>query len=775
MRPSSAGHCGKRDATAREAATRGAAGLAVAVWLLMALGTVVLASQLPPATSTGWNVVIVNNYSPCNGPIAPGNCHGSAVITTSGAPAAANLESVTLGGSPYGAVITPDGSLALVLNILDGTLSPIDLQARPPRALPPVHIGGHGDAFIALAPDGRTAMVADTGSSNVYPLRVAGRTFRVGRALDVGSPPGGVAFSPDGATAWVVIPATGTIRPINVGDGSFSLGAPVAAGRQPATIAITPDGTTAYVTSSARDTVTSVSLDGGGITHTIAVGRTPQVAVITPDGTAMYVTNGGSGTVTPVDLSGGTPVARTPVVLPHGFSDSVAVPTAAAITPDGKQLWVTDGGSLIGAAAQSGNTVTAFDIRSPMHPVATRTIATGGFEVRSVAIVPAIIDAGNGPSALATSLPTLGEVLSAQAALVGVAIAAGSVLFITFPSQIFNLTLQENYPIIAAWMARKRARLRALRSRFGALAGIAQRPSSDPALTGGLQTAGRRAELPAFATVIAVGALFGALLDPRFGPNWRGVASYVAIVLVIPTVAAITALISGMYFRAEHQRPRVHLRALPLGLAVAAICVIISRLVDFQPGYLYGVVCGIALEGVLVKPSAGRVTMTGALAVLAVCVAAWLAWKPVADVAARPGTFFGFIVLDDFLASLTVGGIVGTAIGLLPLQFLPGAVIRDWSLRAWAVTFGLAMILLISLVVRSPLAPVSHSALWVIVALFVLFAGISVGFREYFARRWRREHALVVRGLRNHVRDLLVPRSVIPAQDPPADPAPVQP
>ncbi|MFI5285109.1 MAG: FGLLP motif-containing membrane protein [Candidatus Dormibacteria bacterium] len=775
MRLPSTGHCGHSDHTSRETVRLVAAGLAVVAWLLMALGTVALASQLPQATSTGWNVVIVNNYSPCNGPIAPGNCHGSAVITTSGAPATANLESVTLGGSPYGAVITPDGSLALVLNILDGTLSPIDLQARPPRVLPPVHIGGHGDAFLALAPDGRTALVADTGSSNVYPLRIAGRAFRIGRAVDVGSPPGGVAFSPDGATAWVVLPANGTIRPINVGDGSFSLGAPVAAGRLPTSIAISPDGTTAYVTSTARNTVTAVSLEGGGITHTIAVGRTPEVAVITPDGSAMYVTNGGSGTVTPVDLSGGTPVARTPVVLPHGFSDSIAVPTAAAITPDGKQLWVTDGGSLVGAASQSGNTVTAFDIRTPMRPVATRTIATGGFEVRSVAIIPAIIDGGSGPSALAMSLPTLADVLSAQAALVGVAIAAGSVLFITFPSQIFNLTLQENYPIIAVWMARKRAGLRALPSRFGALTGPKQRSSPDPAVTARIRTTGRRSELPAFATVIAVGALFGALLDPRFGPNPRGVASYVAIVLAIPTVAVITALVSGLYFQAEHRRPRRHLRALPLGLAVAAICVIISRMVDFQPGYLYGVVCGIALEGVLIKAPAGRVTMTASLVVLAVCVGAWLAWKPVADVAVRPGTFFGLIVLDDFLASLTVGGIVGTAIGLLPLQFLPGAVIRDWSLPAWATTFGVAMILLITLVVRSPLAPVSHSALWVIVALFVLFAGISVGFREYFARRWRREHAIVVRGLRNHVRDLLVPHSIIPVQDPPSDPAPVQP
>jgi hypothetical protein len=58
--------------------------------------------------------------------------------------------------------------------------------------------------------------------------------------------------------------------------------------------------------------------------------------------------------------------------------------------------------------------------------------------------------------------------------------------------------------------------------------------------------------------------------------------------------------------------------------------------------------------------------------------------------------------------------------------------------------------------------PVSHSALSAVVALFVLFASVSVGFREYFARRWRRNHGVTVRGLRNHVRDLLVPRPAAP-------------
>ena len=523
MRLRSVGHT---DHAMRGAVRRVVLALAAAAWLCMALATVALASELPPATSTGWTVVIVNNYSPCNGPIAPGSCHGSAVITTSGAPASARLASVTLGGSPYGVAVTPDGSLAVVLNIVDGTLSPIDLRARPPQVLPPVHIGGDGDSFIALTPDGRTALVADTGSSNVYPVHITGHTFRVGRAIDVGGRPGGIAVSADGSIAWVVVPARGTIRPINVGSGSYSVGAPIAVGPSPGRIRLSPDGTRAYVTSSVRNTVTSVPLDGGGTSHTIAVGRTPLDAVITPDGSTMYVTNGGSGTVTPIDLSGGTPVARAPVVVPHGSSDSIAFPSAAAITPDGKQLWVTDGGSLVPVAAQSGNTATVFDISSPMRPVVRRTIATGGFEVRGIAITPPIVDTGSGPSALALSLPTLGDVfISTQAVLLGVAIAAGGVMFITFPSQIFNLTLQENYPIIAAWIASRRKGLRALRSRLDAVIGRQKQLSTAVTEPDPDRGTGRRSELPAFVLVIALGALLGALLDPRFGPNWRGVAS----------------------------------------------------------------------------------------------------------------------------------------------------------------------------------------------------------------------------------------------------------
>ncbi len=309
-------------------------GFAVALWLLLAFATVALAGQLPPATRTGWTVIIVNNYSPCNGPVAAGNCHGSAVITTSGAPATAPLESVTLGGSPYGAVITPDGSLALVVDILDGTLSPIDLTARPPQSLPPVHLGGRGDAFIAMTPDGRTVMVADSGAPTVYPVHVTGKTLRVGSPIDVGSPAGGIAMSPDGSTAWVVIPTKGTIRPIDVGDGSFAVGTPIHVGALPNTITVSPNGTTAYVTSTARNIVTAVPL-GGGPNHTIRVGKAPEFAAITPDGSTMYVADGGSGTVTPVDLSSGTPVAHTPFAVPHGVSDAVAVPTAVAVTPDG--------------------------------------------------------------------------------------------------------------------------------------------------------------------------------------------------------------------------------------------------------------------------------------------------------------------------------------------------------------------------------------------------------------------------------------------------------
>jgi hypothetical protein len=180
--------------------------------------------------------------------------------------------------------------------------------------------------------------------------------------------------------------------------------------------------------------------------------------------------------------------------------------------------------------------------------------------------------------------------------------------------------------------------------------------------------------------------------------------------------------------------------ALPAGLAVAATGVLVSRLSAFQPGYLYGVIAGIAFGGTLAKNEEGHSIALGSIASLVIAVLAWFAWVPVHGAAAHPGAGFFTLVASDLLASLFIGGLVGSVISLLPLRFLAGGTLLAWSRAVWAVTFGIAVFGLLEVELR-PQSTAAHpgkAPIVTAIVLFVLFGGLSIGLRAYFAIRKRR-------------------------------------
>jgi hypothetical protein len=115
--------------------------------------------------------------------------------------------------------------------------------------------------------------------------------------------------------------------------------------------------------------------------------------------------------------------------------------------------------------------------------------------------------------------------------------------------------------------------------------------------------------------------------------------------------------------------------------------------------------------------------------------------------ATKPGSFFGTVLVDDFLASLFVSSLVGTVISLFPLRFLPGHKLRAWHKGAWAVTFGVSLFVLVQVLLRphSTSSGPLDAPLVTTVLLFVLFGVGSLAFRDHFARKHRLERALVTK------------------------------
>jgi hypothetical protein len=325
-------------------------------------------------------------------------------------------------------------------------------------------------------------------------------------------------------------------------------------------------------------------------------------------------------------------------------------------------------------------------------------------------------------STISSALATPGDAFSSLGnSLVNAAITLGIILFITFPSQLFNKTFEENYDDIRAIASRRLRWLQRLR-----------REASQSS------TATRSALI--FAVVVLAGAVLGGLNDPKFGFNGRSAATYLAVILAILVGVTVSGIVNYTYRRTRGRDVHWHFHALPAGLAVAASCVLVSRLSGFQPGYLYGIIAGVAFAGTLAKNEAGHSVTLGTSATLVIAVLAWFAWVPVHTAAASSSAGFFTVVAADLLASLFIGGLVGSVIGMLPLGFLPGGTLFSWNRVAWAVTFGIAVFGLLEVELRpqSTAAHPGNAPLVTAIVLFVLFGGVSVGLRLYFNARRRR-------------------------------------
>ena len=294
-------------------------------------------------------------------------------------------------------------------------------------------------------------------------------------------------------------------------------------------------------------------------------------------------------------------------------------------------------------------------------------------------------------------------------------------LLITFPAQLFNKTLDENYEEIRAILHRRLRTPAKVRTKLAS-------------------SGHRSANVASFAVVMAGGSIIGGLNDPTFGFNTKSVETFVAVVAAFAVSIVLSAGVEIAYRRRRRLAAAWSLRALPLGLVIALACMLVSRLTGFQPGYLYGVIAGIVFREAVGNRERGHGVALASLATLVLAVVAWAAWTPVATSASHPHANAFVLTADTFLAGLFISGIVGTVVALVPLEFMPGSALARWHRGAWMAVFTVATFLLIQVMLhpaarsrRIPDAPIVTTAV-----LFGVFGLISVAFNRYFALRARR-------------------------------------
>ncbi len=221
-------------------------------------------------------------------------------------------------GPPTSVALTPDERLAIVTanmrvdpanptrTVPDTRVSVIDLRASPPRVVQTVE-AGRGPAGVAVNRAGTIALVANREEGTVSAFRIREAALEPLGKVEIGpanSGPSGIAFTPDGRHALVTRDGDFFLNVLAVeGETVRKLDRQFSAGTRPYGVVVAPNGRWGAVANLGRnfgdeDTVSLIDMTGPPerwrVVQTATVGQSPEGIQVSPDGrlVAVVLVNG---------------------------------------------------------------------------------------------------------------------------------------------------------------------------------------------------------------------------------------------------------------------------------------------------------------------------------------------------------------------------------------------------------------------------------------------------------------------------------------------------
>ena len=216
-------------------------------------------------------------------------------------------------GPPLSVAITPDERLVLATanmrvdpanparSVPHNVMSVIDLRANPPGVVQTLETG-RGPAGVSINRAGTLALVANREEGTVSVFRIRDGRVEAAGKVELGPPASGVshvAITPDGRHALVTRDGDHLINVLAIeGDTVRRLDRSFSAGTRPYGLVIAPDGRWAAVANLGRnfgdeDTASVIDLTGPPerwrVVHTATVGQSPEGIQVSPDGRMLAI------------------------------------------------------------------------------------------------------------------------------------------------------------------------------------------------------------------------------------------------------------------------------------------------------------------------------------------------------------------------------------------------------------------------------------------------------------------------------------------------------
>ena len=216
-------------------------------------------------------------------------------------------------GAPTSIWISPDESFVIVTAatkiepqnpdriVPDDRVSVIDLKASPPKVIQQIN-SGEGANEVSVSPDGTLALIANRTEGTLSVFTVKDKRLELAGKLDLGnskSLPSAVAFLPDGKTALLTRYGDNLVNVLHIDGTKVTFDErPLTTGVSPYTLDVNSHGTLAVVSNMGRgngdiDTVSLIDLTQTPFrtVETVSVGHSPEGLKFSPDGKFLAVAN----------------------------------------------------------------------------------------------------------------------------------------------------------------------------------------------------------------------------------------------------------------------------------------------------------------------------------------------------------------------------------------------------------------------------------------------------------------------------------------------------
>ena len=427
-------------------------------------------------------------------------------------------------------------------------------------------------------------------------------------------------------------------------------------------------------------------------------------------------------TVTPVPprTPTSTPTA-VPTATPTNTPTDTATPTPPPVDTNTPAPIVSIATVAPSATATATTTATATAQPSPTATQTTEVLAqvTEPPPTAAPPTVPDVRPETSGAIAALSDIPLDAGVIGTNVVIAFILLA-----ILLLSSSLFNDTLAENQAQIEGYLARVTRPLRGLTGVFGA----------PMAAIGGSSPIARHLVLP---MMLLLTGLIYSFNEPSVGLNGESLLLFCSLVI---GVGVTTYVYEGGQAIVTQRRFHIasRMEVVPFAIGIAAVFVLISRLVSFQAPIIYGFVAAASIlrSADLDENQSAQAVAFPAAVLLALSIVAWGLLGPLRSMSGDSGQWIAHLP-GETAAIVFAGGVEGLLFTMIPLAFTDGMKLLRWNRITWFVLFAVPAFLF-SWVILNPEAQ-AFSALLEGRMLFAFsvvlaYAALATGVWLFFLR-----------------------------------------